>query len=206
MARSCIAILLFAFFLPPGVLAQTSPHADCPMAQAHGMDPASADGAADVAANQEMGQATFAAVAEMLRVLEADPSVDWQAVRLDRLREHLIDMDRVMAAAQVEVTDLDDGFRARVTSTDPRTADAIGRMVPAHGHMMDGHLGWRVTVEAVDDAADRGVWLEVRSSDAAEAVKLRALGFAGFMVTGDHHRPHHLAMTLGGSLPPHHGR
>lgn len=173
-------------------------HANCPLAGAHGGSACEGSEARpiDVPALQEVGQDSFAAVAEMLRRLETDPSVDWTSVRLDRLREHLIDMDRVMSRADVEVMDLPGGFRARVTSTDAWTAAAIDRMVPAHGRMMNGHQGWRVDVTSLDDKL-AGVLLEVRATDPAEVVRLHALGFAGFLVSGDHHRPHHLAMTLG---------
>lgn len=188
-----IQVGLLIFVSLPLAAAETHQHSSCPLAQSHGGEEEAAEGSR---ALQELGQAAFAAVAEMVAHLEADPSVDWSSVRLDRLREHLADMDRVMTTAQVDVSDLDDGFRARVTSADARTADAIGRMLPAHGRMMDGHRGWSVRVEPLS-GPERGVILQVRSDDPAQATKLRALGFAGFLVADDHHRPHHLAMTLG---------
>jgi hypothetical protein len=42
-----------------------------------------------------------------------------------------------------------------------------------------------------------GVRLTITSSDPGQVVKLKALGFAGIMVQGAHHQPHHLMMTKG---------
>ncbi len=43
----------------------------------------------------EPGQSAFAAIAEVVRVLEADPQTDWENVNVDLLRQHLRDMDVV---------------------------------------------------------------------------------------------------------------
>ncbi len=173
--------------------------ADCPHAGGEGNHSHPIASAADQSPGiSEFGQGAFAALAEMVGKLDSEPSVDWRRVRLDRLREHLIDMDRVVTTADVEVTELDDGFRARVTSQDPRTAAAIRRMLPAHGRTMDGHRGWRVRVEPPEEDAGGGSVVTVRSDQPSEVIRLKALGFAGFLVSGDHHRRHHWMMVTGG--------
>ena len=39
------------------------------------------------------GQAAFGAMAEVVRTLEGDPATDWSKVDIERLRQHLIDMN-----------------------------------------------------------------------------------------------------------------
>jgi hypothetical protein len=39
------------------------------------------------------GQSAFAAIQEIVAMLEADPKTDWSRVNIEALRQHLIDMD-----------------------------------------------------------------------------------------------------------------
>ena len=41
------------------------------------------------------GQSAFAAIQEIVDILEADPKTDWSKVNIDALREHLVDMSNV---------------------------------------------------------------------------------------------------------------
>src|SRR5665213_2414926 len=41
------------------------------------------------------GQSAFAAIQEIVAILEADPKTDWSRVNIEALRQHLIDMDNV---------------------------------------------------------------------------------------------------------------
>jgi hypothetical protein len=52
----------------------------------------------------EAGQGAFAAIAEIVALLEADPNTDWSKVNIAALREHLVDMDELTlnAVAQEE--------------------------------------------------------------------------------------------------------
>lgn len=79
----------------------------------------------------EPGQGAFAALSEVVAVLETDPGTDWSRVDLDGLRAHLIDMDLLATGAAVTTERLPDGLRA-VATGNARTALALGRMVPAH--------------------------------------------------------------------------
>src|SRR5690348_15857413 len=47
------------------------------------------------------GQDAFGAIAEVVQILDADPKTDWSKVNLERLRQHLIDMNEVVLRAQV---------------------------------------------------------------------------------------------------------
>jgi hypothetical protein len=140
------------------------------------------------------GQDAFGAVQEIVRILEADPSTDWSKVNLEALRQHLIDMNEVTLEADEVAKPIEGGIEVAVTGTG-RTVAAIQRMVPAHAHAIDEtHLNhWRAQTEALNN----GVLLRVTSSDANEVARIRALGFIGIMVSGQHHQPHHLAMARG---------
>ncbi len=80
---------------------------------------------------KEPGQCTFGALAEVVRVLEAEPETDWTKVDLSGLCEHLVDMDRLLIGSIVTETSLLDGLRVSVTG-DAETLASLRRMVPAH--------------------------------------------------------------------------
>jgi len=138
------------------------------------------------------GQDAFGAIQEIVRILQADPTTEWSRVNIEALREHLIDMNEVTLRAKARAVPVDGGLRILVTGTG-RTLQAIRRMVPAHAREINGLNGWSVAASPTAD----GVILTVTSSDPAEAVKIRGLGFAGIMVQGAHHQPHHLAIARG---------
>jgi hypothetical protein len=143
------------------------------------------------------GQATFAALAEVVAVLEADPTTDWTKVDLTRLREHLVDMDDVLVRAAARMEETKDAVLLRYRGTG-RTLEAIRRMIPAHARMMNGHRGWQSTIEIDQDGV---TWTLSTESD-RERARIRALGPFGLLTLGSHHGPHHLAMARG-TLRPH---
>jgi hypothetical protein len=167
--------------------APPTPHAQH-MAMMHGAD-APADGAPLLP-----GQDAFGAIQEIVRILEADPSTDWSKVDLERLRQHLIDMNEVTLKARIAQRPVDGGFEATVTGTG-RTLDALRRMVPAHLHEIEtsGLDGWRPHVRDVPS----GVIVTVTTADPTAVARLRALGFIGVLASGPHHQAHHLAMAQG---------
>ncbi len=193
-------------FLAAGLLAlplfsqehgSASQHAECPLA---------ATAATEQPPNPRslpsvVGQDAFQALVEMRRLLEEDPQTDWSRVDLGALRDHLVDMHHVVLWAEVEETTIDGGFEAVVTGTG-RTLEAIERMVPAHSRFAASD-SVRVHTEALPagDARGTGVVVRVTTASASDVVRLRALGFFGFLVDGDHHRPHHWAMAAGGGHP-----
>lgn len=143
----------------------------------------------------EPGQGAFAALSEVVRVLEADPDTNWGRVDLAGLRAHLVDMDRLVSDTNVEETELTDGLSAMATG-DSNTIATLRRMVPAHAAQLAQDERWTVeAVEAVD--AENGVELRVTSVDPALVARIRRLGFFGLMASQDHHREHHMMMARG---------
>ncbi len=171
-------------------------------AQSHAHQPGMSH-EAPTATSTQAGQAAFAAIAEVVRLLEADPATDWSKVNLEALRQHLRDMDMVLMRARVVQAAVDGGVRLEVTG-DGDVVDAIRRMLHSHGQALEAELP--VTTAIAHHA--QGVVLTVtakRPDDSALVAKLRGLGFAGLLVTGDHHGPHHvmIARGLGGSHADH---
>jgi len=141
------------------------------------------------------GQDAFGAMAEVVRILESDPNTDWSKVDLERLRQHLIDMNEVTLHAAVRQTDLPDGARFEVTGAG-RTADAIRRMLGNHTAELDALPEYAATAETVPGGVRWTVRAE-RSGDAAGIARIRGLGFIGLLTLGDHHPMHHLALARG---------
>jgi len=138
------------------------------------------------------GQDAFGTIQEIVGILEADPHTDWSKVSIERLREHLVDMNEVTLRAASAETPVDGGLRMTVTGTG-RTLDAIRRMVPAHAAQMTGVQGWTWKAEPQAD----GATLTVTAADPKDVPRIRALGFIGLMAQGAHHQEHHLAMARG---------
>ena len=141
------------------------------------------------------GQDAFGAMAEVVRILEADPATDWSKVDMERLRQHLIDMDEVVLRASVKAAQVPGGLSMDVTGTG-RTVQSVRDMVIPHTAELDGMPAWSAKAEPIPD----GVRLIVVARDPADAktvARIRGLGFAGLLVQGGHHGPHHLAMAKG---------
>jgi hypothetical protein len=141
------------------------------------------------------GQAAFAALSEIVKILEADPKTDWSKVDLEALRGHLIDMDAVTMRAKAVAQDIPGGARFDVTG-DARTAPAIGRVLRTHAGVLEEMTAYR----AVATEIPGGIRLTVTAKspdDAATVAKIRGLGYAGLLVSGDHHAIHHLAIARG---------
>jgi hypothetical protein len=141
------------------------------------------------------GQDAFGAIAEIVRILEADPTTDWSKVDLERLRQHLIDMNEVMLRSAVKQMPIADGLAMEITGTG-RTEQAIRAMVVPHAAELDRMAEWSAKTERIPG----GVRLTVvaRQPENAKLVaRIRGLGFAGLITEGAHHQPHHLAMAKG---------
>ena len=63
----------------------------------------------------EAGQGAFAAIQEIVAILEADPNTDWSKVDIDALRQHLVDMNAVTLEAKVANAPVEGGLRFDVT-------------------------------------------------------------------------------------------
>lgn len=204
-----LGVLLGAALVAHTVLAQNQPMQHPPM---HGgqmpMPPGSMPGmphtqhgSGAFGAPTMPGQDAFGAIAEVVRMLDADPNTDWSKVDLERLRQHLIDMNEVVLRAQVKQTPVPGGLVMDVTGAG-RTEQAIRAMVVPHAT----ELGRMPPYAAKTELIPGGVRLTVTAKaadDSKTVARLRGLGFIGLLTEGGHHGPHHLAMAKGEALPGH---
>lgn len=140
----------------------------------------------------EGGQSAFAAIQEILGILENDPATDWTKVNLEALRQHLIDMDNVTLRADVKALPTGHGTQFTV-SGEGTIKNAIQRMVMAHAATMNGVENWAFAATETES----GAILEV-SVPSEDITKVQAIGFIGVMARGMHHQAHHLMIAQGG--------
>lgn len=189
MLRTTLVTLLI---LPAALAAQTPPpavHQHVPgMVHPAGTEPMTPPAT-------EAGQAAFAAITAVVKLLEADPATDWSRVDLEALRQHLMDMEDVTMRSAVRSTPAAGGVAIEVTGAG-RVAEAIQRMVTAHAPMLEAAGPWRATVAPISG----GVRFTVVARDAADsatAARIRGLGFIGLMTQGAHHAEHHVLIAKG---------
>jgi len=159
-------------------------------AQTHSHTPGMAHPSAPLALPTEPGQGAFAAIAEIVTMLRADPVTDWSRVNIDALRAHLVDMDMLVTHASVASTEIDGGLQV-IIATNGEGGSAAQRMVLAHSTVLAAETGW---ASEVVPSTGTLTWTVTSPSEAAT---IRALGFFGLMAFGDHHRSHHLALAKG---------
>jgi len=147
------------------------------------------------------GQDAFGAIAEVVRILEADPATDWTRVDIERLRQHLIDMSEVVLRSEVNQTAVPGGLAMEITGAG-RTEQAIRAMAVPHAVELDRMPEWSARAEPIAGGVRLTV-LAKRPDDAKLVTRIRALGFAGLITAGAHHQRHHLAMARGEALPGH---
>jgi hypothetical protein len=141
------------------------------------------------------GQDAYAAIAEVVRILEADRATDWSKVDLESLRQHLIDMNDVTLRSVVKQSPVPGGASFEVTG-EGRTSAAIRRMLTAHAPMLEMLPAYAATAEQIPG----GVRLIVRAKKAGDSEtesRIRGLGFIGMLTVGAHHTVHHLAIARG---------
>ncbi|HET8576421.1 MAG TPA: hypothetical protein VFO18_04940, partial [Methylomirabilota bacterium] len=136
-----------------------------PMSGAHGMPGMPAAGPT------MPGQDAFGAIAEIVGLLDADPQTDWSRVDLERLRQHLIDMNEVVLRSEVKASQIPGGLVMEVTGGG-RTEGAIRAMVLPHAMELDRMPDLTARAEAIPG----GVRLTVtsrRPDDAKAVARLR---------------------------------
>jgi len=147
-------------------------------------------------APKEGGQSAFAAIQEIVVLLEANPNTDWSKVNIEALREHLIDMNNVTLEATIHKTQTQKDMTFEVSGKGDVIA-SIQRMVTGHVQTMDGVDGWKLIATKTLNGAS----LTVTLPDSNSMIKLRALGFMGMMARGTHHQEHHWMIANG--MHPH---
>jgi hypothetical protein len=167
-----------------------------PLAAQHDHQSGSTQGAPS-----EAGQDAFAAIAEIVAILEADPRTDWSTVNIEALRQHLIDMNDVVLRATARETRVPGGLRLDVTGAG-RTIAAIRRMIPSHAAVLDQMPQWSAAAERIPGGTRLTV-LSTEPGDIYEVAHIRGLGFAGLLATGAHHQQHHLAIARGATPDEH---
>ena len=139
-----------------------------------------------VAVPELSGQDAAGAIQEVVGLLLADRNTDWSRVQINKLREHLVDLDQIMLKAEIDHHEIEGGLVVRATG-DPRTVEALRRQVPSHVERMNGFRGWQATSAEEGDV----MVVTITSTDDLETAILRGVGFFGFMASGVH-RPHQL--------------
>jgi hypothetical protein len=184
------AAIVFVLLIPLHGYAQTG-H------DHHGMEGAVAPGKhISPSGPTQPGQAAFAAIQEIVEILEADPATNWSRVNIEALRQHLIDMDNVTLRADVTSEPVEGGMRF-IVSGSGQIKESVQRMVTAHAAIMNGNGNWKFS--AIETEAGANLTVVTPSQDTR---KLRALGFGGVMARGMHHQEHHLMIARGDN--PHH--
>lgn len=179
---AAVAVILCAFTAPASA---QQPHDHAAMARV-----------ADASVPQEMGQSAFAAIQEIVRMLQADVMTDWSRVNIDALRAHLVDMDNVVLHADVSTTVAGSVVTFDV-SGEGAVRESIRRMIFAQAATAHGDAAWTYTARQTD----RGASLAIETRDGASAAKLKALGYFGLVSQGPHHQVHHMMIARG--RPPH---
>ncbi|MEJ7810178.1 MAG: hypothetical protein WKG32_07130 [Gemmatimonadaceae bacterium] len=147
------------------------------------------------------GQDAYGAIAEIVRILERDSATDWSKVRLEELRQHLIDMNDVTLRATTADRVVPGGVAMDVTGAG-RTADAIRRMLTAHTASLNAMPELHATTAPIRDGI-RFTVLARRAADSGTVARLRGLGFIGLLTVGAHHQQHHLALARGQGMAGH---
>ena len=190
-ATIALSLGIGALLITPPLLAQSPPAAPTGH-QAHGHHST---------APTSPGQDAFGAIAEVVRLLEADPGTDWSRVDLERLRQHLIVMNEVVLRSDVRSSPIPGGLAMEVTGAS-RTERAIRAMIAPHAVELDRMPEWSAGTQPIPGGLRLTVTAR-RAEDARTVARIRGLGFAGLLVQGGHHGPHHLAMAKG-EMPPGH--
>lgn len=149
----------------------------------------------NAAALEQGGQAAFSALIEIVAMLEADPETDWEAVDIDALRAHLLDMNHLILNTGASKSVIaDDRIRFDIQGT-AAAIPSIHRMVVAHSRFIEQSRGWVIEPRLTDD----GATIVITVNDAVALSRLNGLGFYGFMSLDSHHQAHHFQMALGHS-------
>jgi len=200
-ATIALSLGLGAFLIAPPLLAQGPPATPTPGHQMHGQTHGHQMTGSVAGAPTLPGQDAFGAIAEVVRLLDADPNTDWSTVDLERLRQHLIDMNEVVLRSEVKSSPVPGGLAMDVTGA-ARTEQAIRAMVVPHAAELDRMSEWVAETAPIPG----GLRLTVTArtpEDTKTVARIRGLGFGGLLVQGGHHGPHHLAMAKGQALPGH---
>lgn len=140
----------------------------------------------------ETGQSAFAAIAEIVGILNADETTDWSKADISALRDHLVDMNMLMMGATVTQSETGNEV-VFVIEGEGQVLRAIQAMALPHARQLDMMDGWSATATTTSN----GAVLTMTAEQPFAMAKIQGLGFFGLMVTGAQHQPHHLALAQG---------
>ncbi|MBX2835691.1 MAG: hypothetical protein KTR35_02475 [Gammaproteobacteria bacterium] len=143
----------------------------------------------------EGGQAAFAALIEIVAMLEQDAETDWDSVDIDGLRSHLVDMNHLILDTAAKTSITGDGQIRFDVRGSPASIESIHRMVPAHSRFIAQSRGW--TIE--HQISEVGATITISAIEETQMSRIQALGFYGFMSLDSHHQAHHYQMAIGHS-------
>jgi hypothetical protein len=144
------------------------------------------------------GQAAYGAIAEVVRLLEADPTTDWKKVNIEALRQHLIDMDEVTLNSKATERNIPGGLEMNVTGSG-RTVSAIRKLLASHAATLEMGEVYHASTTEIPDGAKLVVTAR-DANDTTTVARIRALGFAGLFTEGNHHAQHHMALARGETM------
>jgi hypothetical protein len=145
------------------------------------------------------GNDAFAAIQEVVSKLLANPNTDWSRVNLERLRQHLVDMDNFTLHVEVvSQKPVDGGVEFTVRPATPDATGSLDRLFAAHPAILKQESGWDMHVSR----SNGGYTARVTSNNVADVAKIRGLGYIGIVAYGAHHQLHHWQMATGTN--PHH--
>ena len=147
----------------------------------------------------EAGQGAFATIAEIVQLLQNDPTTDWSKVDIAALQTHLVNMHQVTLQSTVTRQYSDNKVVFTIEGSGDTIA-SIQTMVLAHTAEIAATTPWHSNVQNISS----GVLLQMTADNPAELQKLKALGFYGVMATGSHHQAHHLLLAKGTSAHAEH--
>ena len=147
----------------------------------------------------ESGTDMFATIQEVIGKLEADSDTDWSKVNLEALRQHLRDMFEFSYNVDViSQQPIEHGVKIVVKPVTVRAEQALDKVLAAHPMMLKMETGW----DMQSSKANGEYQIIASTTKASEIDKIRGLGYIGLLAIGNHHQPHHWAMTKGKN--PHH--
>ena len=141
----------------------------------------------------EGGQSTFAAIIEIVGILEANTETNWAEVDISALRSHLRDMDSLILSTTATTEEIDTNtiqFNVEGAGT---ALEAIHRMAAAHASFVQQSRGWDIDTELTDS----GAIVRITADNESTKQRLMALGFYGYMSLDSHHQAHHLLIATG---------
>lgn len=142
----------------------------------------------------EAGNDAFGTIQEVIKKLDNNLNTDWNKIDLEALRKHLQDMnDMTLNIEVISQTPIANGLESIVQPTTKRASFALERVFAAHPVQLKIDTGWDMKV-----IKNNNQYTLVTTSENPEDIpKIRGLGYIGLMAYGNHHQPHHWAITTG---------